>query len=198
MEYGQLTVETIDEVAPRLRAFTRDLMHRLKLAGFTVGTTTIFLLNSTDHPIEVPCLVNGVVVHMAFDAMLPVWASTPRARVCVRFNLGKHYFYVERGSINPKTAKFPIRKILKRFLVGVQKGELQNKREEIKFRNRDQAERAFQLLSKDLQAPVQAEDPSIIKLRNIKIKRLDQVPNRVILLLSVTHEEVREIVRRYR
>lgn len=198
MEYGQLTVETIDEVAPRLRAFTRDLLHRLKLAGFTVGTTTIFLLNSTDHPIEVPCLVNGVMVQMTFDAMLPIWSSTPRARVCVRFNWGKHYFYVERGNINPRTAKFPIRKILKRFLIGVQKGERQNKREEIKLKKRDQADRAFQLLSKDLQVPVQAEDPSLIKMRNIKIKRLDQVPNRVIILLSVTHEEVREIVRKYR
>lgn len=198
MEYGQLTVETIDAVAPRLIAFTADLLNKLRLAGFTVEISTSFLLNSTDHPVEVPCMVDGISVQMSFDAFMPLWAVIPKARVSIRFMWGTPFYYLELGNQANQTAKFHTRKILRLFIKEVKKARRKLRISESKLQTTEHAEVAFQMLSQDIQAPTHPDDPSLIKLRNIKIKRLDKVPTRVIVMLSVTHDQARELVSKYR
>ncbi len=192
----QLSVETIDEVAPRLRAFTQWLIDGLKDCNVEVETSSIYLLNSTAHPIEVPHRANGVPMQVDFDAVLPAGLSEPRARVRLRFDWGKNWHYVERGKTG-RIAKFPTRRILFRCLREIQRGEGRLRIADTKREKQVKAEIAFTQLALDLKAAHHPEDPSIIKLRHVKIKRLDRMPTRVILMMNVPHEEALEILQTY-
>jgi hypothetical protein len=195
-EYGQLTVETIDEVAPRLIRFTQDLIARLRACKIEVKTTTIYLLNSTDHPIEVPCSGNGISIQMNFDAVLPFWADSPRARLQVSFNHGRRYFYPEHGKKLEK-AKFSMRRVLARFLreikIEERKLRIQNEKDEKAI----QARQNFADLSEKLGISPTTENPDIIRKSNLKLMCLPQTPTQVIIMLTVPYEQAIEISNKY-
>lgn len=195
-EYGQLTVETIDEVAPRLTRFTQDLIARLQACHIKVETAPVYLLNSTDHPIEVPCSGNGISIQMNFDAVLPFWADSPRARLQVSFNHGRRYFYPEHGKKLEK-AKFSMRRILARFLreikIEERKLRIQNEKDEKAI----QARQSFADLSEKLDILPTTENQDIIRKGNLKLMCLPQTPTLVIVMLTISHEQAIEIVNKY-
>jgi hypothetical protein len=195
MEYGQLTVETINDVAPRLIRFTEDLINRLRTCKIQVETTQVYLLNSTDHPIEVPCSGNGVSIEMNFDATLPIWAPEPRARLQVSFNHGRRYFYSERGK-KAQNAKFRMSMVLKRFLSEIKIEERKRRIQAEKVRKAAKARQAFVKLGKSLDI-TPSEDPDVLQEGNLKIMCLPQTPTQVIVVLSVPHDQVVEIISKY-
>jgi len=197
MEYGQLTIETIDDVAPRLKRFTKDLIAQLEACKIQIKTSTVYLLNSTDHPIEVPCSGNNVPIEMNFDAIMPVWALEPRARLQVSFNHGRRYFYAERGkSIRKKEAHFPMAKIMGRFLYEIQTEDQKRRIQAETAIKANQARQYFASLSADLGIPP-SENPDIIRKDNLKILCLPQTPTQVIIMLTVPHVQAVEIANKY-
>lgn len=197
MEYGQLTVETIDDVAPRLKRFTKDLIARLEACKIQIKTTTVYLLNSTDHPIEVPCSGNDVSIEMNFDAILPIWSPEPRARLQVSFNYGRRYFYSERGKNNKKKeAYFPMAKIMGRFLHEIQTESQRRRIQSEAAIKADQARQSFISLRADLGIPP-SENPDIIRKDNLKIMCLPQTPTQVVIMLTVPHVQAFEIAKKY-
>lgn len=195
MEYGQLTVETIDEVVPRLTRFTQELVNRLNLCEIKTETTTIYLLNSTSHPIKVPCSGNGIPIEMNFDATLPIWAPEPRARLQVSFNHGKRHFFVELGK-KTRNAKFPMSRILKRFLREIKVHERKLRIQSEKTQKATKARQALADLGERLAIPP-TENPDILRKSNLKIMCLPRTPTQVIVMLTVPHEQVAEIVSNY-
>lgn len=194
MEYGQLTVETLDDVAPRLRLFTNDLIKRLQACNLEIKTTTVYLLNSTNHPIEVPCAANRVTIQMNFDATMPVWAEEPRARIYFSFNGGRRFYYSERGRYI-QTAKFPMARVLKRFLTQIRLEERRHQTQSGKEDKASKAQQAFETLSRDLGIPI--GEPNTIHKNNLRIKCLSRTPSQVIIMLTVSHAEAIEIVSKY-
>lgn len=190
------TVETLDQVAPRLRELTQTIITRLRDCRVTVETTEIFLLGSHRHPIEVPCSGNGVSIQMNFEAVIPNWAEEPRARLCVRFDWGTPYYFVEQGRFKRRKS-ISIRKVLTRLLTGIQDGERQRRITSSKVDKVERAESSFNLLAADLGTATDANDPRVIKFKNARVKRLDQLPTRVALVLNVTHAEALEILKKY-
>jgi len=196
MEYGQLTVETLDSVAPRLQRFTEKLMDHLQASKIKMKITSTYLLNSTDHPINVPCSGNGIPIEMSFDATLPVWAPDPRARVTIRINHGKRHYYTELGK-NSRAAKFPFAKILPRILVEIKTAEKKYNIQVEKEHKAIKAQINFKALSESLEMSPTEKDPDIIRKGNIKIMNLPQTPTQVIIMLTVSHEQAVEITKSY-
>jgi len=195
MEYGQLTVETLDEVAPRLIKFTQDLIEHLKSCKIKIATTTVYLLNSTDHPIEVPCSGNGIPIEMNFVASLPVWAPDPRAKLQVSFNHGRRYFYSELGK-ESRNAKFPMSKVLKRFLSEIKVEERKLRIQEEKAQKTAKAHQALTDISNAHNIPP-TEDPNIIQKNNLKIMCLPKTPTLATIVLTVPYEQLPEIISKY-
>jgi len=195
LEYGQLNVETLDDVAPRLRRFTATLLARLRGCKLEVSTTTVYLLNSTYHPIEVPAVVNGVQVQMNFDATLPTWAPDPRARLQVSFNGGRRYFYSEVGQ-QLRNAKFPMTKVLSRFLQEVHLCERATRIQTEKARKHTQAQQRLAALGQTLGIP-ETHDSQVLRAGNLKIRSITETPTQVVVVLVVTHEQAAEIARKY-
>lgn len=194
LEYGQLNLETLDDVAPRLRRFTAALLARLRASKLEIETTSVYLLNSTHHPIEVPARANGVTIHMNFDATLPVWAPEPRARLQVRFNDGRRYFYSEIGQ-DLRNAKFPMTKVLKRFVHEIYLLERQTRIQSEKARKKTQAHQRLAALGRTLGIP--ATDSQVLRAGNIRIRAVVETPTQVVVLLLVTHEQAAEIASKY-
>jgi hypothetical protein len=192
-ETDQLAVETLDEVAPRLRLFTEGLTDRLRACKLQVATTPVYLLNSTDHPVEVPCTINGVEVQMNFDASFPAWAPDPRARLQVSFNHGRRYFYHEVG----KAKAFPMTRILERFLREITACSNADRIQAEKLRKRQNARLALADLGQSLGIPA-AQDPDVLRADNVKVRCVHTAPTQVIVMLTVSYDEAAEIVRKYR
>jgi hypothetical protein len=187
MESGQLAYETLDEVAPRLRMFIHELTRKLGLCGVKVGTMTGYLLNSTEHPMAMPCLLNDVPVQMRFDAALPRWADDPRARLQIRFATGKPYYYTEIGD-NPK--RFPIKKVTFRIL-----RELERETQALSVAQKlDLATEAFEHLTKTLGARP-TRDSTVVRVHGAKIKKLDAEPGHVLVVVKLTHERAVEMLK---
>lgn len=193
-EFDQLPNETLDGVAPRLRTFASELTSLVRASGAVVETMTVFLLNSTDHPVEVLGKVNAVEVQMNFDAIVPVWAPEPRARVSLRFNQGRTYYMPEVGKTR-ETARFPMRKVLGRVLQEVHRIEHTSRIQSAKDQKIEKGHEALERLARELNTGL--HDSNTIKLKNAKVRRLDALPSRVIVLLSVTHDEAREILQKH-
>lgn len=191
-ESGQLNIETLDEVAPRLRRFTQELLVRLRACKFEVTTTTIYLLNSTDHPIEVPAFANGVQIQMNFDATLPVWAAHPRARLQVSFDHGRRYFYWEGKK---RTARFQMSKVVARFLREITFRDKRNRIDAENDRKAEQAEQLLEQLRQDLGWP--ASQVRTISTENVKVRCLPQTPTLAIVMIVVPYDQAAEIVRKY-
>lgn len=196
LETGQLNVETLDQVAPRLRRFTERLVAQLRATGLEVVITSVYLLNSTDHPIDVPCSANGVPIQMNFDATLPVWAPDPRARLQVSFNHGRRYFYQEIGK-TVATAAFPTRKVMARFLREIQAVERTLRIKGETDRKRLQARQALKAFGEDIGLS-ESSDPELLQAANFKVKALSQTPTRAAVLITVPYDQAAEIVRKYR
>jgi len=196
-EYGQLNLETIDEVAPRLIQFTQELIARLRACNLEVKTTPIYLLNSTDHPIEVPCEVNGVSVQMNFDATLPAWADSPRARLQVSFNQGRRHYHYEHGGKDLLPFKLSVRRVLNHFLREIKIEEDKRRIQNEKETKANQAHRNFSDLIEKLGFPATTENPDIIRKGNLKIMCLTQTPTQVIIMLTVPHDKALEISNKY-
>jgi hypothetical protein len=206
MEYGQLTVETLDEVVPRLKNFTEELINRLKICEIKVETAPIYLLNSSSHPLEVPCSGNGIPIQMNFTATLPIWAPEPRARLEVRFNHGRRYFYSEKEKRRYfysekenqfRNTKFPMAKILKRFLTEIKIHERKLRIKSEKEQKAAQAIQAFETLAKKLGIPPSPKYPDVLHKHNVKIICLPKTPTQVTVMLTVPHAQVTEIVGKY-
>jgi len=195
LEYGQLNVETLDDVAPRLRRFTEELLTRLRGCKLDVTTATVYLLNSTEHPIEVPALANGVQIQMNFDATLPIWAPEPRARLQVSFNEGRRYFYAEVGQ-QVRNAKFPMRKVLARFLHEIHILARQQRIKTDKERKLTQAQQRLAALGQTLGIPV-TPGSQVLRTGNLKIRALDKTPTLALVLLVVPYEQAAEIAKKY-
>jgi hypothetical protein len=195
LEYGQLNVETLDDVAPRLRQFTEELLTRLRKCKLEVSTTTVYLLNSTYHPIEVPAIANGVQIQMNFDATLPTWAPDPRARLQVSFNGGRRYFYSEVGQ-DRRNAKFPMAKVLPRFLQEIHIYERAARIQTEKARKQTQAQQRLAALGQTLGIP-ESHDSQVLRTGNLKIRSLAETPTQVVVVLVVTHDQAAEIARKY-
>lgn len=191
-ETGQLTIETLDEVAPRLRGFTQELIQNLLKCGVHLEYSTSFLLNSTDHPIEVPCRANGIPVAVGWEAVFPVWDTFPRASISLRFEEGFVYRYVET-----KRRKFPLQKVTRRFLLELHTHEQRRGRQESKQNTRELAATHFEQLAKELGVSLSTEDPSVMVFKNSKIKRIDNTPCKVVVLLNVDHAQALEIIKKY-
>jgi hypothetical protein len=195
LEYGQLNLETLDDVAPRLRRFTEALLARLRGCKLEVSTTTVFLLNSTYHPIEVPAVANGVQIQMNFDATLPTWAPEPRARLQVSFNGGRRYLYSEVGQ-QLRDAKFPMTKVLSRFLQEVRICERATRIQTEKGRKQALAKQRLAALGQTLGIP-ESQDSQVLRAGNLKIRSVNDKPTQVVAVLLVTHEQAAEIARKY-
>jgi len=195
MEYGQLTVETLDDVTPRLREFTVDLIKRLRACEIDVETTTVYLLNSTDHPIEVPSSGDGVPIEMNFDATLPVWAPEPRARLQASFNHGRRYYFVERGK-KASNAKFAMARVLKRFLTEIKIEERKRRLAVEKEEKAVQAAQRFKVMAEELGIPM-AGDPPQIKKGNVQVSCQPQKSTEVRLSISIPHAQAVEIITKY-
>jgi hypothetical protein len=195
LSYGQLNAVTLDDVAPKLRAFSAELIQLLRASKIRIETTTSFLLNSTAHPIEVLCSGNGIPIQMTFDASMPHWTSKPKARLCLRFNMGRPHYYGDRNK-SPDVVSLPMKKILFRCLEEIQKLERRHFKRQERARKKALAEAAFQQLADELGTVIHP-DGDTIKLKNAKLKRLDMSPERVIVLLSVPYDEAREILKNH-
>jgi len=198
--YEQITVETIDEVLPRLQLFTKKLVQQLSACGIRIGITTIYLLDSIEHPIEVPGECNGVPIQISFDATLRVWdGETPKARIGIRFNHGTPFYYVEKGRPRKGApAPFLIKNIVFRFIRELRKLERAAQIQRAKDTTKAAAEVAFQHLADKLGVPLSVEDPSFIDLsKKVKIKRLDQTPTIVLVIVNVTHNEALDLAKKF-
>ena len=195
LEYGQLNVETLDDVAPRLRRFMADLLVRLRGCKVEVSTTTVFLLNSTYHPIEVPAVANGVQIRMNFDATLPTWAPDPRARLHVTFNGGKRYIFTEVGQ-QLRDARFPMTKVLSRFVREIHICERATRIQTEKDRKQALAKQRLAALGQTLGIP-ESHDSQVLRAGNIKIRSVNDKPTQVVVVLLATHEQAAEIARKY-
>jgi hypothetical protein len=192
-EFGQLNIETLDQVVPRLRRFTEELLVRLRACKLEVTTTTIYLLNSTDHPIEVPAFANGVQIQMNFDATLPVWAAQPRARLQVSFDHGRRYFYWEGKK---RTAKFQVSRVVARFLREITFRDKRNRIDAENHRKAEQAEQLLEKLRQDLGWP-SVQTPHTISIGNVKIRCLPRTPTLAIVMVVVPYDQAAEIARTY-
>ena len=132
---------------------------------------------------------------MNFDASLPVWSPEPRARVQVSFNHGKRYFYLERGK-ELRNAKFPMSKVLKRFLGEI---KITERKVRIQSEKKEKALKARQNLSKLCKemGALPTKNPDIVQKNSVKVTCLPQTPTQVSLTLTVTHDQVLEIIRKY-
>lgn len=189
--FGQLSIETLDSVAPRLISFTSNLIDLLTACGIKVETTTAYLLNSTYHPISVPCALNGIPIEMNFCASLPSWALTPRARLMVSFNYGKRYYYLES-----KRQQFLISRILKRFLSEIKTEERKQRLQAEKNQKETKARESFLALSETL-GLYPTDDPNILQKDGLKILCLPQTPTKVTLTVTLPHDQIIEIVSKF-
>lgn len=164
----------------------------MRACNLQVATTPVYLLNSTAHPVEVPCSINGVEVQMNFDASFPAWAPDPRARLQVSFNHGRRYFYHEVG----KARAFPMTRILERVLREVTACSQAERIQAEKTRKRQDARQALAAMGQDLGLP--AQDPDVLRADNVKVRCVHTAPTQVILMLTVPYDEAAEIIRKYR
>lgn len=184
------TLETLDDVAPRLRRFSAGLIERLRAAGMTVQTTQIYLLSSLSHTIEVPAQVNNVSVQMDFAASFPKWSDRPRARLQVSFDHGRRWFFYERAA---RDGGLPMTRILELFLRSVIEQDLEAEKLKEAQRKQRNAEFRFQELRRALEFPPHP-DPHLLQKGGISLKCLPDSPGRVGMTLIVTHEQAAAIV----
>lgn len=188
MENGQLALETIDTVAPRLRQFVADLIDRLRALRMDIQTTASYLLNSSSHPIEVIAQANNTTVQMSFTASLPGWAEEPRARLEVKFNYGKSRKFYERAD---KT--FNLVKVVKTFIEEIHSGDqVYEERLELE-RKQSLAESDFMRMSEELGIPPEPTDPYTLKRGNLRFRCVPGTPTKVLVLALVTHAQAVEI-----
>jgi hypothetical protein len=184
------TPSRIAEMASRAQGFLQELTTKLKAGGVRIESTESFLLNSTAHPWNVPTSINGVPIDLSFGAS--VVTQPPRMKLSVRVNWGKPTYYLEVGQ--GQKAKFPIRRVMTRVLHELGRASRSIRVRESRLLKREQAELAFNQLASDLQITAPLSNP-VVRLKNVRIKRIDQLPTRVALLLSVSHAEAIEILR---
>lgn len=191
MEYGQLTVETLDVVAARLKDFTERLIRHLR--GVTeVQTGHFYLLNSTDHPVEVPVLVGGVPIEMQFDATLPIWALAPRARLQISFNHGPRRYWTETTK-----SRFPFSRVLRYIIESLQRENHRCQKQREKVLKQDQARTAFQSLGESVGIEPTVGNPGVLARRNVRVVSLPDTPTRVQVTLVVPIEQATEIISKY-
>lgn len=193
MENGQLTLETIDAVAPRLCQFVDELLGRLRALRMDIQTSTSYLLNSTEHPIEVVAQVNNTAVQMGFTASLPGWAEEPRARLEVKFNHGKSHKFYERAD---KT--FNLVKVVKTFIGEIKSGDIAFEERQELGRKQNLAEAAFMEMAEALDIQPDPTDLHTLKRDNLRFRCLPGTPSKVAVVLLVSHEQAIEIASQYR
>ena len=181
--FGQLEVQTLDQVAPRLRSFVADLIEHLQAIEIELEFVDTFLLNSSHHPITVPSSMDGIPVECFFTAVLPRWSNTPRVRFHVGFNYGTRNFWTE----TKKTHTLPLNKVLRHFLEQRQ-FHLDRMKEE------EEQEKKNQTAQSSVQTVV---DTVEIKGSNTKIRALPDTPTLVGLTVHVTPEQAIEIITKY-
>jgi hypothetical protein len=188
--YGQLTTEVLDAMAPRLRAFMSDLTQGLQRADLEVETVQTYLLNSTDHPIEVPCSVAGVPLEAEFEAVLPAWSDEPVGRLRYSINHGRRFFKTESKVKRVIPLRLVVRRIVKEVYL-----ELEHRKAEADDQQRlDQALEALQKLGDELDL---TPEKGRITRGGLTIQALPQTPTRVALTVTVSHAQALEIVRKY-
>jgi hypothetical protein len=183
------TLETLDEVAPRLRRFSVGLIERLRGAGMTVRTVPLYLLSSSSHIVEVPIQINSVSVQMDFSASFPAWSDKPLARLQVSLDYGKRRFFYERS----KAGGLPMARVLDFFLRSVIEQNLESEKRQEVVRKQRSAEQRFHELQDELGFPPHP-DPHFMQKDNIGVKCLPEAPGRVALTLVVSHEQAIRIV----
>lgn len=165
----------------------------MRAANLEIGTAQVYLLNSTAHPLEVPCSANGVEIQMNFDASLPAWAPEPRARLQVSFNHGRRWFYWEVG----RAKAFPMTRVFARFLREITACSQTSRIQSEKVRKRQQARQALAALGQDLSFP-EARDPDVLRADNVKVRCNHSTPTLAIVMVEVPYAEAAEIIRKHR
>ena len=69
----------------------------LERAGIAVETVATYLLDSEEHKISVPCILDGVPIQMSFSASHPAWSERVRAHLHVCFAGERRWSVYEGG-----------------------------------------------------------------------------------------------------
>jgi hypothetical protein len=193
IENGQLTVEAIGKAEPRIQRFLESLFEHLRALEVEITTTTTYLLNSTQHLIEVPSAVNHVPVRVEFAASVPE-VGRPRIRLQLQFNGGKRRWFFESTRHGQG---FPSRRIMKVFIAEIQAGQTAMVEFQDQKRKADKAKARFSGLAENLGVRLDPTDPGNLRLGALRIRRLLDTPSKVVVALVVTHEQALEISRKY-
>jgi hypothetical protein len=184
----------LDAAYPRVCQFIKDLTGYLQACNTQIVTVPAYLLDSLKHPIEVFGSLNGVPIEMGFDAAQPEWTTEPRMRLQVSFNYGYRHLFLERGI---KEAQFPVTKILKKFIQEIHVAECSFSAQTEKERKAELAQRKFADLSLKLGLPIKTNKRNVIQGDIIKIMKLPQNPYRVIVMVTISHDQAIELANKY-
>lgn len=185
-EHGQLYDAVIASAKPRAEEFVKQILNHLKACDQEVLTHRTFFLNSSEHQIEVPYSINGIPISLSFDANMFVWNSDPTLRCKVSVDSGRIYIYKES-----KSQKFHLTRLLRRLL-----GELQVAQANLEKRQKvDQARENFEALRERLGAS--GNDGSEIHKGSARVRFVPRTTTKVVVLLTVSHDEAAELVERY-
>jgi len=162
------------------------IVSHLKGCDQEVETYQTFFLNSSNHPIEVPCKINGVPVSISFDANMFVWDSEPQLRCKVSVDSGRVYPFKES-----KSQTFNLKRLLRRLL-----NELQVAQKDLEKRNRAaQSQESFEALRERL--GTSGEGSSEIIKGSARVRIVPRVLTKVVVILTVSHEDAAELVEKY-
>lgn len=179
-------------MASRLRTFVGDLTRGLRRAGFEVETFQSYLLNSTHHPIEVPCSVQGIPLEASFEVAFPKWSNEPVGRFRYSVNHGRRFYKTESKIKRVIPLRLVVRRIVREVYL-----ELERRRVEAEGKeNLRQALDSLQKLGAELGVAPENGELRAGKW-GLVVAALPETPTRVSLTITVPHDQALEIIRKY-
>lgn len=185
------TLETLDEMVPRVQRFSTALIARLRAAGLDVHTAHVPFLATSTHQIEIVSQINNLSVQMELAASTPAWADNPRARLQVSFDFGRRFFFYERAA--RKDGGFPMGRVLKLFLkAAIEQDQEALKTKEVLRKKKNAESRFFEFCEK-LGLPA-TQDPHLTQTEDFGVRCLPASPGRVAITAIVSHSQAEEII----